>query len=262
VKPVIVVRNEPEAPAGYLGEALDRRGIDWNVVRVDEGESLPDCRTVSGVAVLGGAMGAYDEAAFPFLNEEKRLMAACVAAGIPVLGICLGCQLLADALGGRAYRADSAEVAFAPVELSDAGRSEPVALALAGRRILRFHRDTFTVPPGATLLATGGGYAQVFRIGSALGIQPHPEVTAEILADWLAGGDARRMAIDAGTDPVAIVEAFRSAQASVEVMAADVFDAWIDEVSTAQPRARGVRGGDRRVRSSLPAPLPGLRRPE
>lgn len=231
MKPVVVLRNEPEAPAGYLGDALDRRDIAWSVVRVDEGEGLPDRETMSGLVVLGGAMGAYEEREFPFLVDEKRLMAACVDDGIPVLGICLGCQLLADALGGRAFRASSAELVFAPIELSDAGRRDPAAAALAGRPVVRFHQDTFAMPPGATRLATGGGYTQVFRIGSALGIQPHPEVTLEILSGWLVDGDARRIAIDAGADPDAMIEAFRSAEASVEATAADVFGAWIDEVS-------------------------------
>lgn len=230
MKPVLVVSNEVEAPAGYLGGALDRRGIDWRVVRADVGEALPDEATVSGVAVLGGAMGAYDEAAFPFLIDEKRFVRSCVEAGNPVLGICLGSQLLADALGGRAYLAGSPEVVFAPVEVSDLGQSDSVAAAFVRRPVIRIHRDTFELPPGAALLAAGGGYPQVFRIGSALGIQPHPEVTPDILADWLVGGDARRMAIEAGADPEAIVDAFRLAQPSVEAMAVDVFDAWIDEV--------------------------------
>ncbi len=124
------------------------------------------------------------------------------------------------------------------VPLSTSTRFASVAAAFARRPVIRIHRDTFELPSGAALLATGGGYPQVFRIGSALGIQPHPEVTPDILADWLVDGDARQIAIEAGTDPEAIVDAFRLAQPSVEAMAADVFDAWIDEVTmkTLDPR--------------------------
>ena len=230
MKPVVVVQNESDCPAAYLGDALDRRGIEWRVVRLHEGDALPDPSDAAGVAAMGGAMGAYDEDEYPFLAAEKRFLAACAAAGVPVLGICLGCQLLADALGGRAYLADTAEVTFAPIELTAEGQGDPTVAAFDGRPVIRFHRDTFDLPPDATLLASAGGFAQAFRSGSAIGIQPHPEVTAAILADWLADGDARRMAIDAGTDPDDLVEVFRAATVDVEATAAAIFDAWIDEV--------------------------------
>lgn len=230
MKPVVVLQNEADAPAAYLGDALDRRGIEWTVVHLYEGDRLPSPGTVAGVAALGGAMGAYDEDAYPFLNGEKRFLAACTRMRIPVLGICLGSQLLADALGGRAYLADSAEVIFAPVELTAEGVGDPVLATLAGRSVVRFHRDTFDLPPEATLLATGGGFNHAFRVGTAVGIQPHPEVTASLLAGWLADGEARQLAIDSGTDPDALVETFAAAASDVEETAAAVFGAWIDEI--------------------------------
>ena len=230
MRPVVILQNEPDAPAAYLGDALDRRGVEWTVIRLDMGEALPDPEDVLGVAALGGAMGAYDEDEYPVLVEEKLFLTACTALEIPVLGICLGCQLLADALGGRAYRADAAEVLFAPVEPTPDADGEPIIAALAGRRVIRFHQDTFDLPSGATLLATGGGFNHVFRVGTAVGIPPHPEVTPLILGSWLAEGDARRMAIESGTDPDALVEAFAAAEAEVEETAAAVFDAWIDEI--------------------------------
>ena len=233
MKPVVVIQNESDCPAAYLGDALDRRRVEWKVVLLYEGQPLPAVRDVAGVAALGGAMGAYDEEAHPFLIEEKRLLAECAAAGVPTLGICLGCQLLADALGGRAYLADSAEVLFAPIEPTVEGESEPIAAAFGGRAVIRFHRDTFDLPPDATLLASAGGFAQAFRAGSAVGVQPHPEVTSAILAGWLQDGDARQMALDAGTDPDALAATFAAATADVEVTAAAVFDAWIDEVLAA-----------------------------
>ncbi len=230
MKPVVVLQNEPDAPAAYLGDAFDRRGVEWMVVRLDLGEVLPDPDSVSGVAALGGAMGAYDEGEYPFLAAEKLFLATCTEREIPVLGICLGCQLLADALGGRAYLAASAEVIFAPVEPTSDGKKDPIMAALAGRRVIRFHQDTFDLPRDATLLATGGGFNHAFRVGTAVGIQPHPEVTPSLLGSWLADGDARRLAIDSGTDPDALVEAFTAAEAEVKETATAVFDAWIDEI--------------------------------
>ncbi|MEA2023521.1 MAG: type 1 glutamine amidotransferase [Actinomycetota bacterium] len=230
MKPIVVLRNEHDAPPGYLGDALDRRGVEWQVIRLDAGDPLPKPEEVSGVAVLGGAMGAHDEEEFPFLADEKQFLVECTNGGIPVLGICLGCQLLADVLGGRAYRADQAEVVLAPIEPTLDGRHDPVVAALAGRPVIRYHQDTFDMPPGATLLATGGGFNQAFRAGSALGLQPHPEVTMDLLGGWLGGGRGRHRAIELGTDPDAVIAAFATSETEVETMAAGVFDAWIDEV--------------------------------
>jgi GMP synthase (glutamine-hydrolysing) len=240
MKPILVLRNEPEAPAGFLGDALDRRGVDWRTVRLDAGDLLPAPGEVGGVAVLGGAMGVHDEQQFPFLVREKRFVADCVHAGIPVLGLCLGCQMLAEVLGGRAYRAGSAEVVFEAIEPTEDGLSEPVVAAMAGRRVIRFHQDTFDLPKGATVLATGGGFLQAFRMGAAIGIQPHPEVTPTLLSGWLAGGGGRRFAIESGADPDEIIAAFTAARAEVEATAAAVFEPWIDEVSvsTSPPTLR------------------------
>ena len=226
MKPVAVLQNEADAPAGYLGITLDRLGLDWYAVRLDTGEPVPSVGDVAGVAVLGGAMGAYDEEAFPFLADEKRLLAACTERGVPVLGICLGCQLLADALGGRTYLSDRAEVVFAPIVPNEAGRRDPVVAAMDGHRVVRFHRDTFDLPPGATVLATGGGFIQAFRVGRSIGIQPHPEVTPDLLASWLADGGGRALAIASGTDPDRLVAEFRAAEPRTAAMASAVFEAW------------------------------------
>ena len=230
MKPIVVLRNEHDAPPGYLGDALDRRELDWNVVRLDAGDPLPEAVDVSGVAILGGAMSVFDEEEFPFLVDEKRFLLDCVNAGIPVLGICLGCQMLADALGGRAYRAEEGEVVFAPIDPTRDGYNDPVVATLAGRRVIRFHQDTFDVPPGATILATGGGFDQAFRLGSVIGIQPHPEVTPDLLNGWLGSGTGREVAIRFGSDPDTVLAEFSAAETEAAATASAVFEAWIDEV--------------------------------
>jgi GMP synthase (glutamine-hydrolysing) len=230
VKPIVVLQNEDMAPPGYLGDALDRRGVDWRVVRLDADDPLPEAQDVSGVAVLGGPMGVHDDEEFPFLVDEKQFLVECTKADVPVLGICLGCQLLADGLGGRAYLADRAEVVFAPIEATRDGHTDPVVAALAGRSVIRYHQDTFDVPPGGTLLATGSGFDQAFRLGSALGLQPHPEVTPDLLRGWLRSGRGRQRAVDLGVDPDVVLAGFSASEEQVAAMAAEVFDAWIDEV--------------------------------
>jgi GMP synthase (glutamine-hydrolysing) len=229
VKPITVLRNDAEVPPGYLADALNRNDAPWRLIRLDEGEPLPEIEEVGGVVALGGLMGAYDVVAYPYLEGEKQFLAECVAADVSVLGICLGAQLLADALGGRAYLADTPEAAFAPVEITEEGAARAVTAALTGRVVLRLHQDTWDAPPGATTLARGGGFEQAFRFGSALGIQPHPEADPEIVTRWLSHEGTRDLAHRAETDPDELVLEVAASGVEGEETAARFFDAWLNE---------------------------------
>lgn len=137
-------------------------------------------------------MGAYDEAEFPFLVTEKKWLAENTNVDVPILGICLGCQLLADALGGKAYPTPSGhELGFPTIQLSAAAASDPLMTALGvttGANALEYvlcHGDTWDLPPQAHLLASTARCNQVFRLKSAWGVQFHPEATAEMFTNWL-----------------------------------------------------------------------------
>jgi GMP synthase-like glutamine amidotransferase len=123
---------------------------------LDEGDALPDWREFAGMVVMGGPMGAYEEAAHPWLAEEKRVIGEAVAHGHPVWGVCLGAQLLAAALGAEVYRGAEAEVGLLPVELTPAAADDPVFGDAPERLLtLQWHGDSFDLPSGATLLARG-----------------------------------------------------------------------------------------------------------
>lgn len=228
MKPIVVLRNDRSAPAGYLGSALDERGLDWERCELDTGDALPELGEVRALVALGGEMGAYDEDRYPYLAAEKRLLVRAAREGIPVLGLCLGCQLLADALGGRAYRAEVPEVRFATLDMTAAGSVDGTVRHLEGRRVLVFHQDTWDLPPGAEMLATGGGFAQAFRWGSVVGIQPHPEVSPTIVESWIEWALPTVRA--AGTDPKRLIGELHEATAEIEATAAAFFGAWLDEV--------------------------------
>ena len=177
-------------------------------------------------------MGAYEDEAYPWLAPEKRLLAEAVTAGTPTLGICLGCQILAAALGGRAYPGNGREVGVVRLDLTAEGRADPVVRHLDGP-VAVSHADTWDLPPGATLLAASGRYRQAFRRGSALGLQPHPEVSPEPFARWTRPNRRRSWRAD-GIDPEAAIAAVRAHAVGQRAMAARLFGAWVAEVAPRQ----------------------------
>jgi GMP synthase (glutamine-hydrolysing) len=156
-------------------------------VELDEGEPLPeDARAFPAIVVMGGPMGAYDEADHPWLAGEKRLLREAVEADVPVWGVCLGAQLLASALGARVYRGEQPEVGVLPVRLTSAAADDPVfGDAPASFPTLQWHGDSFDLPDGATLLAGSPAYPhQAFRVGRSYGLQFHLEVALDLATEW------------------------------------------------------------------------------
>jgi GMP synthase (glutamine-hydrolysing) len=225
---ILVLRHSPTVPAGHLAEVLRSSGIPVERADLFDGDPVPRETDWSGIVSLGGLMGAYEQDRYPWLSDEKRLLAAAADAGVPVLGICLGCQMLADALGGRAYRAEAPEVGMLEVGLTGAGRRDPV-VGHMDAPVPVWHGDTWDLPPGAELLASTTSHPHAFRLGSALGIQSHPEATPYIVARWIAGHEGDDLE-RAGTDPGGFLEAVQAGAARQREMAVRLFAAWTAEV--------------------------------
>lgn len=181
-----IIQNDPEVPPGNL---LDFISLPYRLCRADQGEPLPDTGQLSALIVLGGAMGANDDEKHPFLADLKQLIRAVVTAGKPYLGICLGGQLLAAALGAEVQSNRWEELGTLPVTRTEAAGGDQLFNGLAETfHTFQWHHDSFNLPDGAILLASSPACPhQAFRYGdSAWGLQFHPEVTELIIRDWCA----------------------------------------------------------------------------
>lgn len=233
MRPVLVLRHGDDIPLGLLGDALAAAGIPWVEVMLHDGNAIPPLDDFSGLVVLGGVMGVYDEEKHPWLAGEKRVIVAAHDAGVPSLGICLGAQLFADALGGRAYRADSPpEIAFMVPRLTDEGAVDPVVREFDAPVVV-FHQDAWDLPPGATLLARSYRFNHAFRLGSVVAIQAHPEADAAIVEGWVANPYEAPLLEAAGVDPAALLRQVRAGESAQRGMAARLFGAWVTEVTAA-----------------------------
>ena len=189
MKPGLCVRNDRDDTLGITRQELAAEGVTVTVAEAfDPAAPWPSIDEVSGLIVFGGEMNVDEVERHPYLLTQRQLMVRAIESGVPVLGICLGAQILARALGARVYRAPVRELGFVPVTLTEAGSKDPLLSAFeTGDRVFQWHMDTFDLPEASALLATGDQVRfQAFRAGrDAWGVQFHFEVNTETVEAWL-----------------------------------------------------------------------------
>ncbi|NJR65877.1 MAG: type 1 glutamine amidotransferase [Leptolyngbyaceae cyanobacterium CRU_2_3] len=188
---VLVIRHEQCSSLGLLKVAFDQAKIPFVYLDTHRGETLIDPLSYySHIVVLGGAVSAYEADQYPYLRYEFALLEKAIQQGMPVLGICLGSQILAHVLGGRVYRGElGREAGWCELELTPDGSDDPVLGDLPAQfKVFQSHQDTFDIPPECVHLAQSGKYPnQAFRYREHVwAIQFHPEIDENVLGDCSA----------------------------------------------------------------------------
>jgi len=183
---VLAFRHSPSDGLGWIADALDENAVSYRYADLYAPSGIsPPVDEADALIFLGGAMSAND--ALPFIAREIAYIRSAVRRGKPVLGVCLGAQMIAKALGARVYPNDVKEIGWAPVVFTDASLHDPLFIDLAKPEVLfHWHGETFDLPAGAELLASSAACTnQAFRAGDRIyGLQFHLEVTPSMIVEW------------------------------------------------------------------------------
>lgn len=183
-----LIQNDQEVPSGNILEWLREYELPVRIIKPYFGEDLPPLADTSALIVLGGAMGVHDSGLFPYLLAVRSYIQQAVIQEVPLLGICLGGQLMADALGAPVHSQQNGEMGLHSVEVLATGASDPLFHQIPESfTTFQWHNDSFEIPAGAVRLASSAKCAQqAFRYGvSHYGLQFHPEVTRDIITSWI-----------------------------------------------------------------------------
>ncbi|MEQ1662812.1 MAG: type 1 glutamine amidotransferase [Thiobacillus sp.] len=231
MNPVLIIRHAATEDAGYFSTFLDRAGIPWKQIAIDANDLLPaKLNDISGLCLMGGSMSVNDD--FPWITHELDLIRQAVDADVPVIGHCLGGQLLAKALGGVVTRNPVKEIGWADVQITDTSAARPwLGNTIEPMLAFHWHGETFSLPPGATRLLQSVHCAnQAFIVSDRhLGMQCHVEMTPELVRSWCLHGADEIAASDspAVQTPEDIQTDLKNRTDALHALADKIYSRWI-----------------------------------
>lgn len=230
MKPVCVFRHARTEGAGYLGTFLEQNAIPWCEVRIDLGEVMPtSAADYSGLVFMGGPMSVNDN--LPWIQHALSLIQEAVILDIPVLGHCLGGQLMSKAMGGVVSANPYKEIGWGEVVVGEHAKAKKWFGDTKQFLSFHWHGETFTLPQGAThLLASQHCQNQAYSIGKHLAFQCHVEMTADMVKVWCeTGRDEVESAITSkGVQPIAEIQSSLTERVSaLNQVAASIYNVWI-----------------------------------
>jgi GMP synthase-like glutamine amidotransferase len=188
MKPIAIFRHTPNEGAGYFAEFLNQHAIPWELIRIDEGDKVPlNARDYSGLVFMGGTMSVNGD--LPWILFVLPLIRDALEHDVPMLGHCLGGQLMSKALGGTVSKNPVKELGWGKVEVADNATAREWFGDIKSFDSFHWHGETFTLPPGAVhLLSSAHCPNQAFAIGKHLALQCHVEMTEHMIRDWCESG--------------------------------------------------------------------------
>jgi len=186
---VLVFQHDPFEDLGFFAEVLEKKRASYRVIQLFHGEMpAEEWERIQALIILGGTMSVNDEEEYPFLRWEKRIIRAAIDEAVPILGVCLGAQLIANTLGTVVYHGRVKEIGWSPVSITPHGQVDSLLGYLPETAtVFQWHGDGFDLPAGAIRLASSVNYEnQAFRLGRNIyGLQFHLEVTPRMVARWV-----------------------------------------------------------------------------
>ena len=235
MKPVAIFRHAQTEGPGYLADFLDRKRIPWRLIEIDAGDALPvSADGFSGLVFMGGPMSVNDD--LPWIQPVVGLIRAAVERDIPVLGHCLGGQLMAKALGGMVGANPIKEIGWGTIEVASHAAARRWFGDIREFEGFHWHGETFSLPAGAThLLSSRYCQNQAFALGKHLAFQCHIDMNAEMVGAWCKVG-AEELA-DAASSPgvqqaAEITHGLETRIAALNRVADTVYEAWVTGLST------------------------------